>query len=65
MIKDPALLEDFNRNLKRKERTDYAQSLRILEGMLEEAVYLGILPLRDPLEGIDVDIRIARVINSV
>lgn len=65
MIKNAALLEEFDRNLKRKEKVDYAQNLRILEGMLEEAICLGILPLKNPLDGIDVDIRIARVINSV
>ena len=65
MIKDAALLEDFERNLKRKEKAAYAQNLMILEGMLEEAIHLKILPMKNPLDGIEVDLRIARVINSV
>jgi hypothetical protein len=65
MIKDAALLEEFERNLKRKEKADYLQNQRILEGMLEEAIHLKIFPLKDPLDGIEVDIRVARVINSV
>lgn len=65
MIKDAALLEDFERNLKRKEKAPYAQNLMILEGMLEEAIHLKILPMKNPLDGIEVDMRIARVINSV
>lgn len=55
MIKDAALLKE----------SDYSQNLRILEEMLEEAIHLKILPLKKPLDGIDVDVRIARVINSV
>jgi hypothetical protein len=39
--------------------------MKIFEGMYKEAVYLNIIPLKDPLDGLDVDIKIARVINSV
>lgn len=65
MIKNAAVLEDFERNLKRSRKADYAQNLMIFEGMLEEAMYLKVLPLRNPLDGIEVDMRIARVISSV
>ena len=30
-----------------------------------EAVTLGVIPLKNPLDGIEVDLRIAKVINSV
>lgn len=33
--------------------------------MYREAVSLGIIPLKDPLEGVEIDIKIAEVINSV
>lgn len=65
MIKDATLLEEFERDLKRREKTDYLQNLKILEGMLEEAIHLKVLPLKDPLDGIETDIRVAQVVNSV
>lgn len=46
-------------------KLSYAESLRIFEALWDEAVTLGILPLEDPLEGIEVDIRIAKILNHV
>ncbi len=37
----------------------------IVDALYKEAVTLGALPLKDPLEGIDIAIKIARVVNSV
>jgi hypothetical protein len=65
MIKDEKLLAEFNDELIRKEKLDYAAALRIFEAMWDEGRKLGVLPLKDPLEGIDVDIRIARILNHV
>jgi hypothetical protein len=65
MIKDEKLLAEFNDELLRKERLDYAAALRIFEAMWDEGRKFGVLPLKDPLEGIDVDIRIARILNHV
>lgn len=47
----------------RQEPPDYFRNLRVFEALFQEALLLGALPLRDPLEGIDVDIRLAQVIN--
>jgi len=41
------------------------ESLRIYEAMWKEAVALGVLPLADPLEGIEADIELARVLNCL
>jgi len=65
MIKNNKLLEQFERDLKKREKADYHQNLKIYEGMYKEAVYLNAIPLKDPLDGLEVDIKIARVINSV
>jgi hypothetical protein len=65
MIKDAKLLAAFNDALLRKEKLDYAASLRIFEAMWDEGRKLGVLPLKDALEGIEVDIRIARILNHV
>jgi len=65
MIKDSGLLEQFEREELKKESLDYKSALEIFEGMWLEGMALGVLPLKDPLEGIDVDIRIARILNHV
>ena len=65
MIKDGKLLSIFERDYSRVEKTDYFDSLRLFEEMWKEGVYLGVLPLNDSLEGIEVDLRIARILNHV
>ena len=49
----------------RNEKLDIKKKFKIVEALYKEAVALGALPLEDPLEGLEVDIRIARGINSV
>ncbi|MFO8084425.1 MAG: hypothetical protein R6U27_08915 [Desulfobacterales bacterium] len=65
MIKKRKLLLEFEREFIQTEKTDYFKSLRLFEEMWNEGVFLKILPLKDPLEGIEVDLRIARIINHV
>ena len=65
MIKDPEVLAKFEREEMKREKPDYLSALRLFEGMWREGMALGVLPLKDPLEGIDVDIRIARMLNDV
>ena len=65
MVKNGDLLEQLERNLTKASRPDYQRNLEIYEGMLQEALYLKVFPLKNPLEGIEVDIRIAKVVNSV
>jgi hypothetical protein len=65
MIKDVRLLAEFEDNEIRKEPSDYGRALRLFEAMWKEGMLLGVLPLKDPLEGIEVDIRIARILNDV
>ncbi|MBU2497336.1 MAG: hypothetical protein KKE57_00375 [Proteobacteria bacterium] len=65
MIKNPRLLQRFEENELRKERIDYASALKLFEGMWREGMELGVLPLEEALEGIEVDIQIARILNRV
>ncbi len=65
MIKDPVFVAEFEREYIRQDKTDYFDSLRLFEEMWKEGVFLGVLPPKDPLEGIDVDLRIARILNHV
>ena len=65
MITNAKKCEEFERELIRSRKANYWENLRIVEGLYREAILLGIFPLKDPLEGLQVDIRIARVINGV
>jgi len=65
MIKNPDVLRKFEDSfLRNGGKLSYEQSLKIFTAMWKEAVNLGILPPKAPLEGIEVDIRIAKVLNS-
>lgn len=65
MIKDEKLLREFeDRIIKEEGRLSFSYSLRIFESLWKEAMALGILPSSNPLEGIETDIKIARILNS-
>jgi hypothetical protein len=55
----------FELNLLRKEKVDYGRNFRIVDALYNEALALGTFPLRNPLDGIEVDLKIAKVVNSV
>ena len=55
----------FEIEILRKEKLDTRKKFKIVEALYKEAVALGVFPLKDSLEGLEVDIRIAKVINSV
>ena len=65
MIKNPEILAEFEKQYIRSEKIDHFDALRLFEEMWKEGVLLGVLPLKDPLEGIEVDLRIARILNHV
>ena len=64
MIKNSHLLRKLERKIISREKLPYQKALVIFEAMWEEAVHLGVLPPADPMEGIEVDLRIARIVNS-
>jgi hypothetical protein len=63
MVRNPELLREFDKEWIRGSPPDYRFNLHIVEAMLREAEHLGAFPPRDPLEGIEVDIRVARALN--
>jgi len=65
VIRNPKRIQRLEKELLRRDRTDIAKNFRMVDAMFQEAVALGILPLRDPLEGLEVPIRIARAVNCV
>ena len=65
MIKNYHIIKNFERELIKKGKVDPVQNMRIVEALYHEAIVLGVLPEKDPLAGLEIDIKIARVVNSV
>ena len=64
MIRRSPLHDEFERAQERRP-PNHARNLRIADGLLEEAWALGVFPLENPLEGIEVDIEFARALRRV
>lgn len=65
LVKNYARFRKFEDDfLKNQGELSYQISMKLFTAMWNEASSFGILPPKEPLEGIEVDIRIARVLNS-
>jgi hypothetical protein len=58
-------LEEFYRRLIVEEDLSYEQSLRIFESLYAEALSLGVISEENVLEGLEVDLRIAKALNGL
>lgn len=58
-------LIEFENNYIRAGKPDYKKNYKIHEAMYKEAVSIGILPLKNPMEDIEVKIQLAVILNSV
>ncbi len=58
-------LAKFELNLLRKGKADYRINFRIVDALYNEAIALNTFPLRNPLDGIEIDLKIAKVVNRV
>ena len=65
MITNRKEVEKFEKELLRNEKVDVKKNVSIINGLHDEAVVLGVFPLKDPLEGLEIDIKIAQVVNNV
>jgi hypothetical protein len=65
MIKNSKKLYSIEDQFIRRRPQNLKQNWKLLEAMYREASTLGAFPPRDPLDGLDLDIRIAKAINSV
>jgi len=65
MIRNRHKLEEFYKELVRTENISHKQALSIYEALHKEAVSLGIINSENILEGLEVDLRIARAINGL
>ena len=65
MIKNPELLKILEDSFIRNEgKLSFDRAIKLFTSMWNEGLKFGVLPSKDPLEGIDIDIRIAKVLNS-
>jgi hypothetical protein len=65
MVENARELQVLKDEWARRENLTLKQKYAILDAMYEEAIHLGVLPDRDPLERIEHIIRLAKDINSV
>jgi len=65
MIKNKHKLKKFYEKLIEQEDISHKQALAIYEAMHAEAVSLGIINSENILDGLEVDLRIARAINGL
>ncbi|HOW56608.1 MAG TPA: hypothetical protein PKZ12_01295 [Smithellaceae bacterium] len=65
MIKNSHILKEFEDSLANKEgKISPEKAFSIFSAMWQEAKSLGIIPFKDPLAGIEVDIKVAGILNS-
>jgi len=65
MIQNRHKLDEFYRKLDAEENLSYKQALAIYEMLHKEAVSLGAINSKNILDGLEVDIKIAKAINEV
>jgi hypothetical protein len=65
MVRNKKELQKFERELIKREQADVKRNFRIVDALYYEAAGLGIIPLKNPLDGFETDLKIANVINSV
>ncbi len=65
MIKNKARLEEFEKKLLEAEDLSYEKKLAIFDALFQEAVSLGVINSDNALEGIETDIRLARILNQL
>ena len=66
MIRDVHALRRFEDDLlENGPQPSFREALRLFESMWKEGIALGILPLSNRLEGIEVDIELARILNCL
>ena len=58
-------LQKFEMAFLREGKIDMGRNFQIVDALYKEAVTLGIIPLKNPLDVIEVDLRIAKVVNRV
>lgn len=64
MIINSHKFEKFEHKLISKKRNNIKENFKIVNALYKEAAALGIMPLKNPLDGLDIDIKISQVVNK-
>ncbi len=65
MIKNAKKIEEFERKMLETESLSLKQKWKIFDALFKEAVSLGVINDKNMLDGIEVDIRIAKAVNGL
>jgi len=65
MVRNKIKLNKVYQKLIQKEKISYLKALLIYEALHKEAVSLGAINSKNILEGLEIDLRIARALNSL
>lgn len=65
MIRNCSIWRDFEKKLKIAQRVNIKENFALMDAMYKEAVALKVFPMKDPLAGIEIKIKIAKAVNSV
>jgi hypothetical protein len=65
MKRDNEEFQKFEKELIRNEKLDIENNFRIIDAMYDEAVELGAIPVKDPLEGIETDIKVTGLFEFI
>ena len=65
MVKNKIRLNKFYQKLIEKEDISYKEALFIYEALHKEAVSLGKISSKNILEGLEIDIRVAKALNGL
>ena len=65
MIRNKVKLNKFYQGLIKNENISHKEALFIYEALYKEAVSLGIINSKNILDGLEIDIRIAKTINGI
>jgi len=65
MIKNREIVQKFEEELIKKDKVNLIRNFQIMDAMYKEARILGVIPMKDPLDGWVIDAKIALVVNYV
>ena len=64
MITNAEIIASFEKDFIAGSKLTHSQALRIVDALWNEGVKLGVLPPKDPFEGLETDFKIAKALNS-
>lgn len=63
MIRNPEMIREFEDKQTSQKLVDVDANFKVFEALWEHATMLKALPPKDPLDGLEVDLRLAEALN--